>query len=240
MRPTTRLRELLAEQDAPARARLLQRAVREDPRARRLPRRLHDRLRHLAVPTGHARRRAGDDDRDAPQRALHRQRGSAARHRRRRQRLRQRDQRDPDRARVHPDRRGGDPHRGPGDPEALRPRRRPPGDPDRRGGGQVPRRRRGPARARPGLRAHRPHRRPGRPRRQPRRGDRARQRVPRRRRRHGLRGGPDQRRRGAPHLPRGQGPGVLQPDRGLSALLDGRAPRPRHRRSPSCPARCCG
>ena len=50
----------------------------------------------------------------------------------------------------------GDPHRGPGDPQALRPRGRAPGDPDRRGGRQVPRRRRGARRARPGLRPRSP------------------------------------------------------------------------------------
>ena len=60
-------------------------------------------------------------------------------------------------------------------------------------------------RARPGLRPHRAHRRARRPRRQPRRGHPPRQRLPRRGRRPRLRRGADQRRRGAAHLPRGQG-----------------------------------
>ena len=75
----------------------------------------------------------------------------------------------------------------------------------------------GAPRARSRLRADRADRRARRPRRQPRRGDPPRQRLPRGRRGHGLRRGADQRRRGAPDLPRGERAHLLQPDRRLAA-----------------------
>src|SRR5207245_1235623 len=55
---------------AALRPRVLQRAQRPDPRRRRLPGGLHDRLRDVALLARDARRRPGDHDRDAPERAL--------------------------------------------------------------------------------------------------------------------------------------------------------------------------
>ena len=229
MRQTTRLRELLRSGRSLVVPGCYNALSGAHPRRGGIPRGVHDGLRHVAVAPRDAGRRPRHDDRDAPERALHRGRRLRARHRGRRQRLRQCDQRDPHGPGVRGHGRRRHPHRGPGHPQALRARGRPAGHPDRGGRGQVPRGGTGAGRGRSRLRPDRPHRRARRARRQPGRGHPPRQCLSRGGRGHGLRGGADERRRGAPHLPRGQGPDLLQPDRRVAAALPGADAGARHR-----------
>ena len=132
--------------------------------------------------------------------------------------------------------RGRHPHRGPGHPQALRPRGRPPGHLARRGRRQVPRGGTSAQRDRSGLRPDRPDRRARRSRRQPRRGHPPRQCLSRGGRGHGLRGGADEPRRGAPRVPRGQGADLLQPDRRVATPHAATRCTSWASRSRSCPA----
>src|SRR6266536_4069100 len=202
----------------PPRSRLLQRAERQDPRDRGLPRRLHDGIRHVAVPARAARRRACYEHGDAPDRPLYRKCGVRARHRRRRQRLWQCHRGHPHRAGVHSDGGGRHPPRGPGHSQAMRSRGGASRDPDRGGGGQVSRGRHRPPRSRSGVRAHRPHRRAGRPRGQARRGHPPGQCLSGSGGRSRLRRRAHERGRGPAHLQGSPRPRLLQPDGHLPAL----------------------